>query len=395
MSMLHRLGVLALVAMSTMAAAQGPPPANARLDAVREEIVAQQRAATGQIVSLRRSAVATQEPGLVLELDLEPGDLVEQGAVIARLDDSRARLDVLRWEARIEADKAMIEQREAEVARADRELERIEELAVRASTGPGEMDLVRTEVLTRRAQLSEARASLRVSESELALAQRRLDDMTIRAPFKGRVVSKQTEAGQWLAQGAPVVTIVSLDQLEARADIPERSVGALQRGNGSISVFVPAFGRYLEGQLVEIVPEADSLSRLFPIRIRVTDPEGMLRPGMSLSATVPTGETGPALTISPDAILRNQAGEFVYFDAGGIAQVAPITRLFSAGGRVAVRSPMLREGSLLVVEGNERMFPGQPLNVLNADDFPEVARRQAEAAAAAAEARNASNGRGG
>ena len=383
MKFVQRVAMIALSVVTPLAGAQGPPPANVRLDAVREEIVSQQREATGQVVSLRRSAVATQEAGLVLELDLEQGESVERGQVIARLDDSRASLEVDRWHARIEADKALLDQRRAELARAERDFARIQQLAERASAGESEMYQASTQVQSQKAQAAEAEANLRVSQSELALAQRRLEDMVIRAPFDGRVISKQTEAGQWVSQGSSIVTIVSLKELEARADIPERSVGALQSGGGEIEVFVPALGKRLPGRLIEIVPEADSLSRLFPIRISVEDPEGRLRPGMSLTAIVPTGESGPALTISEDAILRNAAGEFVYFDAGGTAQVAPITRLFSTGGRIAVRSPVLRAGSLLVVEGNERMFPSQPLVVLNADEFPDVAKRQAEAAAAA------------
>jgi membrane fusion protein (multidrug efflux system) len=386
-----RLGTLA-VALAALAA-HAQPAANVRLDPVREEVVAQQRDATGQIVTLRRSVVATQEAGLVLQMDLEPGDAVEQGAVIARLDDDRARLELQRWEARLEADRALIQQREAEMARAERDLVRIEQLATRASAGESELDQARTDVQSRKAQLAEAQATLRTSEAELALARRALEDMTIRAPFDGSVVSKLTEEGQWVSQGAGLVTIVSLTQLEARADIPERSVGALQVGDRAIELKIPALGMRLQGELIHIVPEADSLSRLFPIRIRVSDPQGRLRPGMSLTAVVPTGESGPALTISEDAILRNAAGEYVFFDAGGTAQVAPITRLFSTDGRVAVRSPMLRAGTLLVVEGNERMFPSQPLNVLNADLFPEVAERQRIAAENAAN--GAPNGRGG
>ena len=95
MRLTQRLGLLMLAAVTPFAGAQGPPPANVRLDAVVEEIVARQREAAGQVVSLRRSAVATQEAGLVLELDLEPGDSVERGQVIARLDDSRASLEDL------------------------------------------------------------------------------------------------------------------------------------------------------------------------------------------------------------------------------------------------------------------------------------------------------------
>lgn len=395
MKFVYRVGLILTAAMSPAALAQGgPPPANARLDAVREEVVAQHREATGQIVTLRRSTVATQEPGLVLEMNLEAGDRVKKGQIIARLDDDRARLEVQRWDARIEADRATVQQRQAELSRAERDLVRIEQLASRASAGESEQDQARTEVESRKAQLAEAQATLRTSQAELALAQRTLDDMTIRAPFDGSVVAKLTEAGQWASIGDGIVTIVSLTELEARADIPERSVGALQTGDGTIQLRIPALDTIVDAELIQIVPEADSLSRLFPIRIRVTDPEGRLRPGMSLTAIVPTGESGPALTISEDAIRRNAVGEFVFFDAGGTAQVAPITRLFTAGDRVAIRSPVLRAGSLLVVEGNERMFPGQPLNVLNADEFPEVAERQRQAAeeAAKAAAMSASSG---
>jgi membrane fusion protein (multidrug efflux system) len=382
----------ALVLTLATALAHAQRAANVHLDAVTEEVVSQQREATGQIITLRRAAVATQEPGLVLMLDLLPGDAVEKGQVIAKLDDDRARLEVQRWKARIEADRALVTQREAELSQARRDLDRIEQLASRASAGESEQDSARTLVESRIAQQAEAVANLHTSEAELALAQRTLDDMTIHAPFAGRVVSKQTEAGQWVSQGNPIITIVSLTELEARADIPERSVGALQKSDGTVEVIVPALGERLTGKLIEIVPEADSLSRLFPIRIRLDDPEGRLRPGMSLTAVVPTGETGPALTISEDAILRNAAGEYVYYDAGGTAQVAPVVRLFKTGGRVAVRSPVLQPGMLVVIEGNERLYPTAGLNVLNADQFPAVAERQRKAAEAA---QNAAGGKQG
>lgn len=382
----------ALVLSLATALANAQRAANVHLDAVTEEVVSQQREATGQIITLRRAAVATQEPGLVLMLDLLPGDAVEKGQVIAKLDDDRARLEVQRWKARIEADRALVTQRDAELSQARRDLDRIEQLASRASAGESEQDSARTLVESRIAQQAEAVANLHTSEAELALAQRTLDDMTIHAPFAGRVVSKQTEAGQWLSQGDPIVTIVSLTELEARADIPERSVGALQQSDGTVEVIVPALGERLTGKLIEIVPEADSLSRLFPIRIRLDDPEGRLRPGMSLTAVVPTGETGPAMTISEDAILRNAAGEYVYYDAGGTSQVAPVVRLFKTGGRVAVRSPVLQPGMLVVIEGNERLYPTAGLNVLNADRFPAVAERQRKAAEAA---QNAAGGKQG
>jgi hypothetical protein len=71
-------------------------------------------------------------------------------------------------------------------------------------------------------------------------------------------------------------------------------------------------------------------------------------------------------------------------------RVAPVVRLFKTGGRVAVRSPVLQPGMLVVIEGNERLYPTAGLNVLNADQFPAVAERQRKAAEAA---QNAAGGK--
>lgn len=368
----------AALAFASPAFAQGPPPANARLDRVTQETVGQQRAATGQIVSLRRAEVATQEAGLIEMLDLNIGDAVDKGQPLARLDALRAELAVDRLKARVAADEAVVEQRTAELAQAERDLQRFQKLSDMGSVGESELDDASTLVQSRKAILAEAQANLATDRADLALAQRTLEDMTIKAPFAGRVVRKHTELGQWVTIGDPIFTIVSLTELEARADIPERSVGALRGPGSTIEVDIPALGERITGTLIEIVPTADSLSRLFPIRVKLNDPKGRLRPGMSLSAIVPTGERALSLTISEDAIIRGPAGEFVYFDAGGMSQVAPIVRLFSANGRVVIRSPVLQPGMLVVTEGNERMFPGQPLNVLNADQFPEVMERNAQ-----------------
>ena len=119
-----------------------------------------------------------------------------------------------------------------------------------------------------------------------------------------------------------------------------------------------------------VVPQADALSRLFPVRLIVDDPESQLRPGMSLTAMVPTGTQAELLTVSKDAILRNAAGEYVYYNNNGTAALAPITRLFSVGSRVVIRSPLIRPGVQVVIEGNERMFPTQPMIIFELDGNP-------------------------
>ncbi len=384
------MGALAVGALVVGARAQGgPPPANVVTDGVRQETIEQQRGVTGEVRTRRRSRLAAEEVGLVVQLDPEAGDEVEQGAVIARLDDTLARLEKDRAEARVDLYNATIDQRKAELSRAMRDLERIERLDAGGSASVSEIDEVRTRVAANKALLAQAEADAAVARAELALAEKRLDDMTIRAPFAGRIVRRETELGQWLAPGDPVVELVAVRDVEAWVDVPERVVGRLRElekaGPLDIEVRVNAIGGVVPGRVVGIVPEGDPLSRMFPVRIAVANDDEALKPGMSVIAMVPTSERAPTVTVHKDAVLRDDAGEYLYFDAGGMAMVARIERLFAFGDRVAIRPGRLQPGMRVVVKGNERLFPTQPLNIIGTldDAPPQSAAAQGDAKAPA------------
>lgn len=353
--------ILLAVCSSSVLAQNGPPPAKVMLDEARMETLTEVRGVTGEIRSPMRSQLAVQVEGIVLEMLVDEGDDVKAGQVIAHLDDSRAMLDLDRQKAEVAHAEALIEQRTAEHEEAARDLERYRELEQRGSVGVTEIDEARTLLASRAAQLAQANADLMSAKSDLALAERELADATIRAPFDGRVVETSTEVGQWIARGGPVATIVSLKSLEARINVPQQYYRSLRESGGEIEIIVPAIGGSVTGTLITIIPQADSLSRLFPARIRIQDSEAILRPGMSITAMVPTGIQSEQLTVSKDAIVRTASGEHLFFSADGVAAMMPVERLFAAGNRVAIRAGMLKPGMQIVVDGNERMFPGQPL----------------------------------
>lgn len=361
---------------STTLAQNGPPPAKVFLETAKLELLSDARPVTGEIRSRRTAELASQVEGLTLEMLVEEGDQVTQGQTLAKLDDQRAKLQFERAQAELVSAQALVDQRSADLEQAKRDLSRLEELDSRGSAGPAQLDQARTLVASRSAQLAEAQADLGITKSNVALAQIELSDMTITAPFAGTVISKQTEAGQWISTGDPICTIVSMTDLEARIDVPQSLLPALERANASadsatpIEILLPSIPEPMTSKIHAVVPQADALSRLFPVRLIVDDPENQLRPGMSLTAMVPTGTQAELLTVSKDAILRNAAGEYVYYNNNGTAALAPITRLFSVGSRVVIRSPLIRPGVQVVIEGNERMFPTQPMIIFGLDGNP-------------------------
>ncbi|MEM1328983.1 MAG: efflux RND transporter periplasmic adaptor subunit [Planctomycetota bacterium] len=346
----------------------GPPPALVVLDEVRSEYIEGKRRVTGELTALRRTVVSAENEGPIRTMSLDAGDAVQAGDVIAQLDTELAEIAVRSWKAELDAAVAVVGQRRAELDDAELDLKRVEELRARDSASPSEFDQARLRVDGARAAYAEAEALQLEREARVAEAQSQLEDLTVVAPFDGVIVRKQAEIGQWVALGDPVVELVSMDELEARLEVPESILPRLSNPDVTVRLYVQALSEWIEAPVTAIVPDVDPLSRLAPVRVVLDNPSGVLRPGMSVYAEVPTGAPRDVLTVHKDAILRNDAGEIAYYaqegEMGLQAAVVPIVRLYAVGEqRVAVRpvGPM-RAGLQLVIEGNERVFPTQPLN---------------------------------
>ncbi len=359
-----------------------------RLDAARMQQVSLRRFVTGEVRAAAFSRVAAKESGLVTIFDLDPGDDVEMGQVIVRLDDTLVQLDLELAHSDLLADQSVVTEREAELERAERDFERLSALAKSEGAARRETEDARTDVIANRARLEKARVDVARDRVTIRRTEARIDDFIIRAPFSGQVVTVNTEIGEWVSPGDTIIELIDASQVDVILDVPEGYLLALQAARQSaeapaVSVRIDAAGVSLETRDIVIVPRGDRLARTFPVRIRLDNVDGDVKPGMAAVAAVPTGSRGEALTVSKDAVMRNDAGWFVYFDSGGVAAVAPVQVEFAAGERVAIREGMLRPGMRTVIEGNERIYPGQPLQELpgttgaeaDADDAPSSAQK--------------------
>lgn len=358
-----------LVALATVlpaASAQQFPPTPVRVAPVQLETVQERRTVVGDVRAVHRSAVAAEEPGIVRELAVRVGDRPGEGDVLARLDDSRLQLELSASLAQQAADQAQLEQRRAELEQAARDAQTLRELAGRAAANPKELADAETAEAVARSRLAQAEQALLLTGARLRLLERRLDDLVVRAPYSGLVVQRHADPGEWLAEGAPVVELVSAE-LEAWIDVPQQVLGQLG-GADQPTVRIDATGQELPLVDPRIVPDVDPRGRSFRLVARLPHAAGhVLAPGMSLTATVPTGERRERLTLPVDAILRNEAGTYVYAALGGGPESPPVATpimvdvAFVSQGRAVLRDARLEPGTLVVVEGNERLSPMAPL----------------------------------
>jgi RND family efflux transporter MFP subunit len=221
-------------------------------------------------------------------------------------------------------------------------------------------------------KVAEARANaagemIEASQQRLDLLEVRQDDLEVRAPFDGRVVARHTEVGEWLSEGSPVATLVSAGEAEAWLQLPERHARLLRQASPeNIELKVTGIDQPIHADKLTVIPEIDGRSRRFTLVAHLPDPENRLTNGASVRASVPLGEPIPRLVVPSDAVLVSYAGSHVFVPkAGGdgppLAQRVAVEVLFERGGEAILADGELNEGDPVIVEGNERLFPGTPL----------------------------------
>jgi HlyD family secretion protein len=147
-------------------------------------------------------------------------------------------------------------------------------------------------------QLNSAKANLKVSEANLSYHVSKLGDTIITTPVSGTVIFKALEKGETVSPGMTIITIVDTDNLYVRVDIEETLIGSVVLGGEAFitadgipnKVFegkVSEIGRYAEFATQRDVTRGRQDIKTFKIKIRVADPQGVLKPGMTTEVKIP------------------------------------------------------------------------------------------------------------
>src|SRR5437016_10968999 len=281
----------------------------------------------GSLFALEEVTVSSKVDGKVDEVLVDVGDRVERGQPLVNvstielklaLDEqralylqARARLgiteesdDIKNVPDAAEVKKAAADLKEAEEAykRSEQLLEKrliprqdFDQIDARVHSARAAYDLAVQSVQNLRAQLPQYKASVE-------LAEKKLRDAVIRAPFKGQVKERVVAPGQYLKVQTPVMVIVSMDPLRVRLKIPETMAGWIQTGD-RIQVSVEAYpDKTFSGKLSRINPSVDPQSRTFEVEALLENPEGLLKPGFFVKARIPSGKIDQAMAVPQEAL---------------------------------------------------------------------------------------------
>jgi len=327
-----------------------PPPAPVEVDLVTEETVDSRIHLLGTARPWIEASVASEVQGVVIDMKVEEGDYVQKGDVLCQLDSSELIFQIREAEAALGETKAQLE-------RAKREMERQEALISKASVAQRAYD----DALFEYKALMEKSKQL---DASLNLLRDRLRKKTVRAPLSGVLVERFIQVGEWLNEGDAVARLFHTDPSKVVVPVPEEYIEHITVGDKAIITFDALAGTKFTGELFAIIPRGDEGARTFPVHIRLANPGRNIRPGMSARVNLGVGRPRKALLVSKDAVVLSGAERSVVKINGGKAVPVSVRLGGEYDSRVEVEGD-LKPGDQVVVRGNERLFPGQPVRILN------------------------------
>jgi RND family efflux transporter MFP subunit len=345
---------------------------------------------TGALAPDEKVSVTAEVAGRIAELPFDFGQSVRKGQLVARLDDRELRLQVDRSRAALgqalarlglDPKAANIEpptttpavrQSEAQMQDAllkyenakklletgDVARERFEELEKQLHARDAALEAVRDEVRTQWANVEALRA-------DMALAEERLSDATVYAPFDGAISERHVSPGEYIKDNTPIVTIVKSHPMRLNADIPEVAAGVVHIGTRLEFTSEAAPGKIFTAIVREINPSLDSASRSLSAQARLTTTDAVLRPGMFVQVQLKMAQSAPVVMAPQEALLTIAGLTKMFAVRDGKAVELRVKAGAIRDGWVEVTGSGVEAGEQVITSSLPELVTGAPVTVSN------------------------------
>ena len=342
-------------------------------------------AVTGTLAAQEQADVASEIAGRIVSTPVERGTLVRTGAALVQIADA----DVRAQADEAGANAAQIEARLGLAGGGTFEIDRVPEVAnARASSDLAQSDFDRARMLVEKRLLPQADfdrsrnqaeaarrqydiarngaeqqyQSLLAARARLTMARKALADTVVRAPFDGIVDQRFVSAGDFVARGTKVASVMRTTPLRVELTVPGQYLSTIAVGR-SVSLEVDAFpGRTFTGRVRYVSPAVQADSRALIIEAVVPNEKGELRPGLFATARIEQASQTPAVLVAASAV-RVDAGTARLFvlSAAGLAEERIVTTGQAVGDQIEITSGV-KAGDAVVTSNVGQLADGVPIS---------------------------------
>lgn len=350
--------------------------------------------ATGSLTGDQQTDVAPSVAGKVVAIGVDLGSYVKRGQMLVRLDDVDAKLRVQQAVAQVEQFKAALRQAEEKVgvrpgqsfdpnkvpevanARvalelAEKNLRRAEKLIESGDVSKSLYDQQKAQrdqlkqvyesalSLARQnfAAVATARANVANAESQLGLARRSLSYALVFSPIDGFVSERTADLGEYVSPTAKVATIVRINPLRVRIDIPEQAIPSVTVGQ-SVSVTTSAWpDKNFSGRVARISPNVTPTSRTLTVEAEIENGNGALKPGQFATVRILQSRAEPAVLVPSRAVLTESGVSRVFVIKDGRAQERQVQLGQSEGDLIEIKGGVAAD-ELVATSNIEQLSDG-------------------------------------
>lgn len=341
--------VLFIFSLSLIYANQQPTASPVETAEVTKEIVNPLQEFSGTLRFSKISNIASQTNGNVLEVLFQAGQKIKKDETLAVVDS--AILD-----AQIRSAKASLESSKVNFQTAKKDYLRYEELLKSKAVSQKIYDESYYRFISSKANYDASVAKL----DELKVLKSKKN---ITAPFDGVAVEKNIEKGEWVSEGKTVAVLVNTDEIDMIFNLPGDYVYKLNKEQPyKIKVKDITF----DAKLYSSIPKGDVKTRTFPVKFKSRlDQDKFLFDGMQALVNLPRDIKKEALTVPRDAVIKRFNQDVVFLEVNGSAVMIPVRIIGYTENKTAIEAEGINQGAKVVVKGNERIFPNQPIVSLN------------------------------
>jgi multidrug efflux pump subunit AcrA (membrane-fusion protein) len=313
--------------------------------------------ASGSFAANEQTDVAPETSGKVSAVGVDMGSYVRRGQMIVKLDDADFRIKIEQAQAQLDQAKATLRQNEAKIGLrpgqkfnpenvaevqaataaldlAEKNLRRYEKLVESGDISRATCDQQRSQrdqlreqrqAIIHQAQqnyagVANAQGIVDAAQTTLALAKRNLNYTVITAPIGGYVSERNADIGEYVSPQQKVATIVNLNPLRVRIDIPEQAMSRVHVGE-SVSVAVAAYtDRTFAGHIARISPNVSATSRTLTVEAEVQNPNAVLKPGQFATVRILLPQSEPAVLVPQRALRTISGATYVFIIKNGHAE---------------------------------------------------------------------------
>jgi RND family efflux transporter MFP subunit len=329
--------------------------------------------ATGYLESRRQANIGARAAGRIEAVHVEEGSEVKSGQVLAVLEHRDVDAALAGMKATLSQRNAELAELEIEIARTQRDFDRAEKLWKSRTTTEAQYDQARFARDAAVARRDSSKAAVELAKAKVTETEELRENMIVRAPFDGTVISKDAEVGESILPGGmgeasgrgSVVTIADLKHLEVDCDVKEDYISRVfQEGPAEVVVDAVPDVRY-KGRVRKIIPMGDRARATIKVKVEIVDADQRLFPEMSATvyflpeekdkARTPSDEQKRRVFCQANAVQSDDAGSFVWvIDNKSRAQRADIKVGDERDGRAEI---------LAGLSGGERVIADPPESV--------------------------------